>query len=272
MTRYLAVSVVVIVLSGCATLPEHFFDVAGQNLIRREYMLKRIDSERLLFVGEAHTNVKDHLVQLEVIKHLHDGGKKVAIALEVFPSEKQVVLDRWVGGSLNEHDFMEECFRIWDELYRYYGPIFLYAKKNGIPLLGVNTGGSLVNYVAKKGILVIPEDQVRRLKFSSCAEEPAYVMIMGFKREMFTHEMNFAHICDAQRLNDAIIALKIAEYLKKSDRFVVVLLGAAHASKISVPSVVAKHLDISYKVLLPATFRKFIGHDVDFGLADYVWY
>jgi len=266
------VCITIIVFSGCATLPEQYIALNERKTLNLDEVLKQIENESVLFLGEAHTSSSDHLFQLEVIKHLHENGGKVAIALELFPSEKQRILNGWITGSLAEYEFEMECQKVWNMLYWYYGEIFRYARENGIPLFGISFERTLINNVAINGLSVVPEGKLKEIKFESCREDLLYEKLMKSAEAKGIHERNLPFFCDAQRLKDEVMAYNIAKLLKKNDYAVVVLLGAAHASRIAVPKMLQKYLRVNYKVLMPANFQDMTGEDMDNNTSDYVWF
>ncbi len=89
---------------------------------------------------------------------------------------------------------------------------------------------------------------------------------------MKVHEERFLFFCEAQRLSDAIMAMNIVDLLQNEQFTIIALTGAAHASKIAVPAMVARHRAVSYTVLLPASFRNMLQVGVNSRYADYVWY
>jgi len=74
---------------------------AGKTLTTGELTTK-LDDVRVLFVGESHTDIAFHRVQLQVIRELHRRGREVLIGLEMYPYTEQASLDMWNGGSVGE--------------------------------------------------------------------------------------------------------------------------------------------------------------------------
>ncbi len=107
---------IVFVTAGCATLPGHYMSLHEQRTLSFEEIFPRIANEKVIFVGEGHDTAEDHLVQFEVVRGLNEGGKNVVIALEMFPSEAQPVLNRWIGGEISEHDFRMSYYSAWNRM------------------------------------------------------------------------------------------------------------------------------------------------------------
>ena len=67
---------VVLVLDGITDT------AAGKTLTTGE-LAASLDDVRVLFVGESHTDIAFHRVQLQVIRELHQRGREVLIGLEM---------------------------------------------------------------------------------------------------------------------------------------------------------------------------------------------
>jgi len=261
-----------VVISGCATLPDRFESPSDHSVSDLGQTLKRIEDARLLFLGESHTGGSDHLFQLEALKHLHGKGRRLAVAVEVFPRERQEVLNAWLGGSIDEDAFEAECDRIWDELYSYYGDIFRFCRATGTPVHAIGAPRGFIASVGRRGTGIISGGQLEAIGFSDCASDPGYQRLMKTIEAMDVHEEKMPFFCDAQRLLDTIMAKNVSEILADRDPTVVVLAGAAHASNIAVPAMLSRYGDYRLRVLLPAGFREiFRGGEAD-RLADYFWY
>jgi uncharacterized iron-regulated protein len=248
---FLAIS---LLLSSCATLPSSYLSLRDNTTLEMDHVIGRIEGKQALFVGEGHMNPADHLVQLEVIRRLHESGKKVAVAMEMFTEKKIHLLNKWRKGGLSEAEFKTEYYKEWSVPFDYYEGIFRYVRDNHIPLFGINADKSFINQIAKYGTGSIENDLRQKLKLTACAEEPQYEKAMkryeGLTKTSHTAELPF--FCDAQR--------------------VMVLIGSAHASKIALPAMLLNHINIGYAVLMPRSFRTLTGGEIDAEMADYIWY
>ena len=79
----------------------------GEVLTSRE-LPARLKDVRLLFVGESHTSIEFHNVQLAVIKALAQSGRQVMVGLEMYPYTEQAWLDKWNAGQLGEEAFLKD--------------------------------------------------------------------------------------------------------------------------------------------------------------------
>jgi uncharacterized iron-regulated protein len=120
MLSRLTVFISILIISGCATLPKHYVSLnTGADLEFNE-VLTEIESSKAIFVGEFHATPRHHKVQFEVIRHLHNAGRKVAIAFEMLPGSEQDALDGWINGSISESMFSRIYKSKVNLPFRYY--------------------------------------------------------------------------------------------------------------------------------------------------------
>lgn len=114
----------------------------------------RLSSVRIVFVGEGHVSAESHAVELAILRELVRSGRRVTLALEMYPPDAQPVLDAWTSGKLSEPEFVERSgwYRHWSYNWRYYRDIFVFARDNGVKLAGANVPPELVSTVGRKGI------------------------------------------------------------------------------------------------------------------------
>jgi len=261
-----------LILSGCASLPGHFISLETKNVVPFEDMLEEIGDERVIFVGEMHGDRKSHTVEFEVLKYLYEQGDKVVIAFEMFPYTEQDVLDKWVNGTIDERQFVGRYHRVVNMPFRTYKKILLYARKNGIPVIGINAEKTLISTVSKGGLKNVSSSVLEKIKFQKCSDDSSYSRMLGFSSDKQYHKNQMTFLCDGQRLRDAHMSYHIAGILKSRDVKVVAMLGVMHALKVAVPDMLQDHLPVSYRVLMPARVRHMIETGSDAEIADYVWY
>ena len=254
--------------TSCASLPEAYLELETHKPLNLEAVLVRISQNRVIFIGEIHGTSSIHLLQLEIIKHLKQSGKEIVIALEAFPFTRQETFNKWIEGALNERAF-EQAYRAnWSIPYDYYKGIFDYAREQNIPLLAINAEDKMIQKVSKQGLQAVPEDFLRKVKYTDCSTDAQYKEILS----MTYHASEFPFFCQGQRLRDAVMAYTIAQAIRGNSYSVVVLAGVAHSYKIAVPSMLENYGEITYTVLLPEEVKYLIRKTTDKNIADYIWY
>jgi uncharacterized iron-regulated protein len=132
----------------------------GETISPRE-LGARLAKTQLILVGEMHTSVESHRVELQVIKALADTGRRVTIALEMFPYPSQPALDVWNKGAETEQDFVaaSHWYEVWGYHWDYYREIFAFARDHRFPFIAVNAPRDVVTAVRQKGLASLPADQ-----------------------------------------------------------------------------------------------------------------
>jgi len=258
-------------VAACASVPSAYNDTATGNRVDFQRLAGAIGDRRVIFIGEAHDSPRDHAVQLAVIRWLVESGRDVTVALEMFTPPDQEVLNAWVGGGLDEFQFQKRYAARWEMPYENYRDIFLYARRKGIPLYGINADRRLVAALARDEVRNVPAEVLDMLRFTPCVQAPDYAAAIGMAGVSSRHEKGMSNLCDAERYRDSMLAYNVSRILASRRGTVVVLLGIGHAMKQAVPTLLAGHTDTPYVVLLPEEVRMLSGHEPGPGTADFTW-
>lgn len=136
-------------------------DTATGELITPAMLPAALADARVLFVGEGHTQMEAHRVELKVLEELVRSGRKVLVGLEMYPYTHQKFLDQWSEGQLDEKTFLEASrwYKNWGHHWNYYRDIFLFAQKNRVRLFAINTPREVVTAVRRKGFQGLTEEE-----------------------------------------------------------------------------------------------------------------
>ncbi len=248
------------------------YDLKQQRELEPVVSMERLAEARVILVGEHHAVTSHHRAQLEVIRTLVEGGKKVAVGLEMFRRESQGALDRWIGGLIQEADFKPIYLDNWNFDWELYRPIFRYARQQGLPMIGLNLDRGLTRQVAYHGFASLSEDQKSALGEVTCNVTPAYRDYIRQAYDAHVHgKMQFHNFCEAQLLWDTAMAVNADRYLQANPETVLVILaGVGHAQKPGIPAQLAKRAPWPYLVLLPETPGSLDTEQLDEEVADYL--
>jgi uncharacterized iron-regulated protein len=275
-TILFALITVVTFSGGCTAsekaISQRFLDLNSQTERTDDEVIAQLKKDRLVLVGEHHTNERHHRAQLQVIRLLHEAGVKVAIGMEMFRRESQNELDGWISGKLDEGSFEKIYNNNWTYSYSFYRPILVYARDNRIPVIGLNVPSDITRQVARMGYQSLSDDQRGYLGDVACRVDKEY---MAFIREAFgghTHgNINFIHFCEAQMVWDTVMAVTALNYLSQNPKTVMVILaGTGHVRKQAIPSQVRSRSDLSFTVILPEAPGSIDKTTVDNEDADYI--
>ena len=237
--------------SGRSDLTIYHLDAGRQTSLAE--LVPALMQQRIIIVGEHHTNEQHHQAQLRVIQSLKEAGADVVVGLEMFRSDSQKELNRWVSGELTESEFKKVYFDNWNFPWKVYRMIFDYARQERVPMIGLNVARDITGQVAREGFGSLSEKQRGKLSNVTCRVDDAY---MDYIRKAFgAHghgKMDFTYFCEAQLVWDTIMAVNTLDYLKANpDTIVVLLCGAGHARKGAIPRQIRSRSDVAHVVLLP---------------------
>ncbi len=258
MKRIFLIIVSVVVIFGAldviqAHLTHRIYDLQNNKEMLMSEVIPELKKNRIILVGEHHTNQNHHFAQLNVIQSLNEAGVQVAIGLEMFRNDSQQALDHWVDGNIGEAEFQEIYYDNWTYPWSAYQMIFEYAKKEKIPMIGLNVPRDITRQVSRKGFNSLSEEQKGKLANVSCRVDKEYMDYI--KKAFGGHghgKLNFTYFCEAQLVWDSAMAINTLEYLKKyPDAVVVLLAGTGHVRKGAVPRQIRLRSETPHAVILP---------------------
>ena len=254
--------------------------------VTKEQMFRVLSGARVIYVGETHTNIKDHQVELEILKGLAERFPgQVAVGMEMFQRPSQKQLDRWSRGELDEKVFMEEWFANWDQSYNYYRDILRYVRDHKIPLVALNAREGLVRTVMEKGTDGLSDElkeELPEMDRTDPYHRSSLVAVFGGHAH---GKQGFERFYQTMLIWDETMAQSAADYLSSPEgkiKKMVVFTGGFHVNyAFGVPKRVFRRLPEPYMIILPYTSvipedRKRILMDVQpvsipLYLADFIW-
>ncbi len=243
---------VFLVLLAASSTPAHTLRLADHKIVSLAEMVADLRRARVVLLGEEHDNPHHHQAQLQLIKALAAAGAKVTVGLEMFRSDSQPALDQWVAGRLDFTKFRQISQDNWADA-RLYEEIYLQAREQGWPLLGLNFSRRISRQVAAQGYTSLSKELLGELPWVQCVVSPAYREFIG--RAMGKHkqsETSFTNFCEAQLLWDTVMARNLHDYLANHPgQTVVVLAGDGHAWKHAIPVQLDRLGDTNWRVVLP---------------------
>jgi uncharacterized iron-regulated protein len=267
---------VLVLLCGFASadklLNPRIYDLNHQRETVMSDVLPALKQNRIIIVGELHGEKSHHEAQLNVIQALKKSGIQVAIGLEMFRSDSQPLLDRWVAGNIGEAEFQEVFYDNWGYSWANYRVIFDYAKEEKVKMIGLNVPRDITRQVSLQGFKSLNEEQKGKLSNITCRVDKEY---MDYIKKAFgghAHgNLNFTYFCEAQLVWDTVMAINALDYLSKNpNALVVVLTGTGHARKNAIPRQIRERSEIAYTVILPEIKGAIDPETVDRTDADYI--
>jgi uncharacterized iron-regulated protein len=267
-----------LVLMACKTgtdskkVKVRLYDLQRKDVVSDTAAIERLKAARIVLVGEHHNNPDHHQAQLKVIQMLHKVGHKVAVGLEMFRRDSQKALNQWVAGQTSEAHFKPIYMDNWNYDWGLYGPIFNYARKNRIPMVGLNVSRKITAQVAYNGFESLNKAQKGALEGITCNVTPQYREFINKAYGAHGHgNMIFDRFCEAQLVWDTTMAVYAIDYLEQQpDAVLVILAGSGHARKLGIPTQLAKRAPWPFVVVLPETNGVFDTASISVQDADFI--
>jgi uncharacterized iron-regulated protein len=253
-------------------LNHRMFDLNQEKELLMAQALAKLKQNRIVLVGERHSNIRHHRAQLSVIQTLNEAGLQVAIGLEMFRKDSQPALDRWISGDIDEKSFKKIYYDNWNFSWTAYRKIFEYSRDHKIPMIGLNVPREITRQVSREGFRSLSQEQKGKLAEVSCIVDQDY---MNYIRKAFgghAHgQLNFIYFCEAQLVWDSAMAVYSLDYLKQNpDAVVVILTGTGHAQKGAVPRQIRARSNLPYAVILPEISGSIDAQTISNKEADYI--
>lgn len=230
----------------------------------------------LVLIGEVHDNTAHHDLQLALIRSFQEKKLPIAIGVEVMQCDNQKQLDDWINGKLDEEQFQAVFARNWSYNWRLYRDIFIFARDNKIPMIGLNVPKEIVVKVSRQGYGSLTAEERKDLpKGTSCdLNNPHTQFLKNSFQEVFKHVANgrvFEYFCEAQTLRNSGMAMNLELYLKKQPKAkLVAITGIWHAVKNAIPEQLERHGSKLSSVVIMPEIKEFSGGRASAAVIDYL--
>jgi uncharacterized iron-regulated protein len=200
-------------------------------------LFKRMQTARILYLGETHDRPEDHVAQLDIVQRLYTQNPKLTIALEMVQRPYQSVLDRYSAGELSEAELRTQIDydRRWGFDWEFYAPIFRFAQAHKIPLVALNTPTEILRKVSRSGLNSLKGEDFKwipqrsEIDLSNTAYRQRLQETFDSFHQGKGRSAGVDRFIEAQVLWDETMADAIVQYVRNHrDRQVVVLVGQGH--------------------------------------------
>ncbi|MBK9401504.1 MAG: ChaN family lipoprotein [Bacteroidetes bacterium] len=207
-----------------------------------------ITADVLLF-GEEHNDSVAHHLQIKMLETLYlKFNNNIAISMEMFDRDVQIVMDEYLQGNIREKNFIKDA-RVWKN-YRDYKPMVEFAKEKKLTVICANAPSRYTNLAGRKGPSALKELSAESKKnFAPLPYDTASGKYYEKLMALTSHDAPVANdtsalkmppmpamgnfnMIPAQSLWDATMAYSIASYLKQNKgRKVLQLNGRFHSDE-----------------------------------------
>jgi len=252
--------------------PGTIIDTTRNKAVSFEDMVKDLESVRIVYVGESHTNMKHHEIQLKILRALHDRLADLCVGMEMFARPYQDILDRWSAGEMDEDVFLRQThwYANWRYDFSYYRDLLHYIRENRIPLYGLNIEFHIPSRISSGGLDNLLPYQKKRLPGRMDlfdGDHRDYVRGVYEKHgDHVTERYRFEDFYAAQVVWDEVMADSITRFI--GDRVMLVFTGKGHITDhFGIPRRAWNRGGLSYRTVLPQGESE----TIRFSAADYIW-
>ncbi len=199
----------VLFLITMASVPPGRITSGGATVAAVE-MLGALREHQVVFIGEQHDDPLAHQWELYIWEALAEDGR--ALALEMFETDVQGLLDSYLAGEVTEEEFLEGS-RPWGNYSTDYAPLVELARERGLPVIAANVPRRYAAMVASGGWEAIADQsffQELQVDSSSTFYRNAFMETMeAVGDQMHGMPMGMDDLYRAQLLKDAVMASSI---------------------------------------------------------------
>lgn len=215
------------------TTPYKVYDTRKQKVISVNDIITDMQNADILFFGEEHNDSIGHDLEMEIFRKLSiKYPQKIALSMEMFHTDVQLILNEYLADLISEKNFMKEG-RAWPN-YNDYKPLVELAKSNRLQIIAANAAARYSNAVTKSGLEILSKFP----KESMGILPPLPIdTATGRYYQKFTdllggHSMGSMKVYQTQNFWDATMAWSIAKFAKVNKGFKVLHLnGRFHSDE-----------------------------------------
>ena len=235
-----------------------------------EELLSDLNGSQIVYIGEKHTSVSHHRIQLEVIQAIFKTHPNLAVGMEMFDHTYQDVLDLWSAGKLDRKTFLRKVhwYANWRYEYSLYSDIMDFIRENHIRMVALNVPFHIPRKILYGGIDSLREDEKKHLpqKIDTSNQAHRAYLKETFEHHGFKGRAEFEDFYMAQSVWEDAMAETIAQNLNND--VMVVLAGNGHIQfKYGIPDRAYKQTGAAFRTIYPAL----AGDEVESNIADYIW-
>ncbi len=209
------------------------FDNQG-NATNIDKIIDALSDVDVVFLGENHDDATAHSIQFEIFKSAvekYSTERKVALSMEMFERDVQIVLDEYRKDLITEKKFLDDS-RPWGNYKTDYRPLVEFAKTKKLDIIAANAPRRYVNMVSRSGRDSLNQlsPEAKRWLAPLPYGEPSkaygekFNALMGNMPEA---NAGLNKILASQSLWDATMAFSISDYFKQTKKPLVIHLNGA---------------------------------------------
>ncbi|MCP3898878.1 MAG: ChaN family lipoprotein [Desulfobacteraceae bacterium] len=218
-------------------------DTETNKEISFESLIKSVISADVIYLSEKHDNPDHHNIQKRIILNLIENGLKPTIGFEFFSMEETSDLLNFVdSGKVSHSKKVEKIINNnlrkklgWDTqedtMWNYYYDLINIAKKENLPVAGIDLSDALKKRITRKGIKGITPIEKEQI-FSTNLSDPTYKdhMYSIFKAVHcgMGHKKMQSRLYDTWQARNDKMALSISQLHNNNKSPIIIIIGGGH--------------------------------------------
>jgi uncharacterized iron-regulated protein len=210
--------------------------VASGEKITFSQLADSLDGARIVYVGEIHSNMESHDIQMQVLKEFYKRyGDNIAIGMEMFKRPHQDILDKWTAGEISEKDLLSstDWWHEWGFDYSLYKDIMDFTRDNKIPVVALNITRRFQKKISKNGLEGLSKEERESLPEIDTEDFYHRRYLERIMRGHGDTDMNeaFERFYLVQCVWEDVMADSISRYLSSpqgKDKKLLVFIGGGH--------------------------------------------
>lgn len=187
-----------------------------------QQMVQQLSKADVVFLGEIHNCAITHWLELRILQSLYLAhGNKLALGMEMFEADNQLILNEYLQGLIFSDRFEEEA-RIWPNYSTDYAPLVYFAREHHLPVIATEVPRRYAAMVKDRGLkcldslsaeakTFLPPLPIRYVVNEHTEQGFALMRMMGQHKT----DSGNSHLSEAQALKDATMAWHIAQHAQK---------------------------------------------------------
>ena len=245
-------------ISASMSCPAIIVDLLLGEPVPIETALDDMSGTRIVYVGEFHTIMRHHELEVDIIRGLAQRHPNISLGMEMFTSEQQPIIDSWLSSQESVSVLIDNLGEDrWTNLMD-YASVLLAVRDLKIPVVGLNISNGIVRKVSRGGLASLSEAEKTLVPPDVEPINPQYAKLLSLKLKVHRafQEKSLERIIFAQALRDTVMAANITRYLEDvntKERLLVVIAGSGHLNYgFGVPERVKRRIDVASRIILPS--------------------
>ena len=124
------------------------YNVKGKK-VSYEKMLKNLQKQDVVLIGELHNNPISHWLELEITQALSE-KRQLVLGAEMFERDNQAALTNYLQGKITAKG-LDSSARLWKNYKTDYAPLVNFAKEKNLPFIATNVPRKYASQVSRGG-------------------------------------------------------------------------------------------------------------------------